>query len=86
MEGVQLLQTERFSRMNYAVNVCGLIIMAVYTVLLYAPNSPETMLIRFVLFTLGLNGLILAICALLYFPPLHSVLRSKHKGEATYIT
>ena len=65
--------TVRLIRLNYIVKGSGLLFTYVYSVL-SVNISTVAVLIRFILFTLILNAINSVICALLYLPPLYSLL------------
>lgn len=68
---------ENVMRLNYVVSVSGALVMAVYVTLLFQPQTPETVTIRFVLLTtIGPNANVAVICALLYLPPLYPTLKN----------
>ena len=60
-------------RCKYVVTLCGLLLMAVYLTLLNFSNT-ETIRMRFICYTVAVDGYVVAMCACLYLPPLNSVL------------
>ena len=67
---------ENVMRMNYVVTLSGALLMAMYVTLLYQPNTPELVAIRFVLVIVGLNAIVAVICGLLFLPPLYPTLKT----------
>ena len=67
---------ENVMRMNYVVTLSGALLMAMYVTLLYQPNTPELVAIRFVLVMIGLNANVAVICGLLFLPPLYPTLKN----------
>ena len=65
-------------RMNYIAMFGSLILLSMYTVLLQNSNF-DTLLIRYILFTLILGFLVICVCILLYLPPLYPVLQLKFR-------
>ena len=68
---------ENVMRMNYVVTLSSILLMAVYLILAYQPNTPELVAIRFVLVMIELNGNVAVICGLLFLPPLYPTCTQK---------
>ena len=64
----------RLIHLNYIVKGSGLLMTYVYSVL-SVNISTVAVFIRFIMFTLILNAINVVICALLYLPPLYSLLK-----------
>ena len=63
--------------LNYIMVCGGLLLMYVYTVLLFSPDSDVNRPIRFTIFVAMLNLINVSVCLLLYLPPLLPVLKTK---------
>lgn len=66
---------ERTLGFNYLITIC-IFLVAVLYVAFYYISTRETMMIRFILFTVGINVEVLLVCALLFVPPLRPALKT----------
>ena len=77
-------KTQEVLRLDYVVMVSGILVISLYQTLLLL-STPEAMLFRFILFSLGINMEVILVCLLLYFPPIFQVtakwLSSHHKTK-----
>jgi hypothetical protein len=65
--------TQTVLRLDYVQTLWSLLVMCIYLTLLSVPNQ-DTLLFRFILFTVGINTDLILMSALLFFQPLHSTL------------
>ena len=64
-------------RLNYIMVCGGLLLVGMYTVLLFSPEAGATRPTRFAIFVAILNLMNVSVCLLLYMPPLLPVLKMK---------
>ena len=69
-------------RLNYIMVCGGLLLMGVYTVLLYSSEVGTTRPIRFAIFVAMLNLINVSVCLLLYLPPLLPVFKTNVTRES----